>query len=181
MHPIHKASSLILTSLATRLCPVIPEAQTMMVTQLTAAPPNIANDHHRVKPLSSALPVQKPSDQGPNDDNKPLFADLIALTKALTVHRHKSTCLHHLSSMSAHQFSLTPSSLFMCSVSVRDTCVLSLCQSVVNFHLLCVHRYWIVYLMTKCSWTVHWLDVGFICEQLDDYLLASWTPVTPTT
>jgi hypothetical protein len=26
---------------------VIAEAQTMMVTQLTAAPPKIANDHHR--------------------------------------------------------------------------------------------------------------------------------------
>jgi hypothetical protein len=75
--PKPQASSLILTSLATRLCPVIAEAQTMMVTQLTAAPPNIANDHHRVKPLSSALPVQKPSDQGRNDNNKPLFADLI--------------------------------------------------------------------------------------------------------
>lgn len=48
-------------------------------------------------------------------------------------------------------------------------------------HLLCVHRYWIVYLMTKCSWTVHQIDVGFICEQLEDCLLASWTPVTPTT
>jgi hypothetical protein len=93
MHPNHKASSLILTSQATRLCPVIAEAQTMMVTQLTAAPPNIANDHKKSQPLSLALPVQKPSDQGPNDNNKPLFADLIALTKALTVHRHKSTSI----------------------------------------------------------------------------------------
>jgi len=59
--------------------------------------------------------------------------------------------------MRARQFSPTPSSPFKCSVSVRDTCVLSLCQSV--FKLIC-------FVFTGTELFTWWQNAAELCTKL---------------